>query len=89
MSPKRRWRWREKKGGPRIKPARKMEKMGLVRWRKIGRCRESGFQYGRRVGCLQPSRDLCSFDSSFKGELGIAASWRLRRERAKAVQMQR
>ena len=87
MSPKR--RWREKKGGPRIKPARKMEKMGLVRWRKIGICRESGFQEGRRVGCLQPSRDVCSFDSSFKGELSTAAIWRLRRESTKAMQMQR
>lgn len=75
----------EREERARIKSARKMEKMGLVRWRKIGRCRESGFQEGRRVGCLQPSRDVCSFDSSFKGELGIAASWRLRRERAKAV----
>ena len=75
----------EREERARIKSARKMEKMGLVRWRKIGRCRESGFQEGRRVGCLLPSRDVCSFDSSFKGELGFAASWRLRRERAKAV----
>ena len=47
-----------RKGDPRIKPARKMEKMGLVRWRKMGGCRESGFQEGGRVGCLLPRAEM-------------------------------
>ena len=33
--------------------------------------------------------DVCSFDSSFKGELGTEAGWRLRRESAKTVLMPR
>jgi hypothetical protein len=35
-----------------------MEKMGLVRWRKMGGCRESGFQEGGRVGCLLPRAEM-------------------------------
>lgn len=78
---------RERRKGSQNQASRKVEKMGLVRWRKMGGCRQSGVSEGGRVGCLLPRAEMSAPLTAVSKESWAQKQVGVRRESAKTVPM--